>query len=559
MGVSSLEGGTGPGRGYAAREGAAIRAVAATILLVLMPSAAWAHDGFIGVGPFDPVEPSHRAVGRILPLEGLGGGLAATAPIPWALVEPTRGPAKAPAYRWKVLDDAVIVWQLAGLDPVLVLTPESPWASSPKTSSAWHKAVRGVLPRAECQGALRGATGATPPLPAAWGRWERFVRDVVERYDGDGTQDMPGLRRPIRHVQILSGIDANAWLGDDETLLRLMHHAMEGARAASDKTHILAPTIDLRATGHAPFPDAREWAFRIGRITPSNAQPLGRLEMRRHFRMARRLLELPRVYDILCQRGSPHLGDDVANVSFLRKTLDQAGAGAKGLWLVENPMRKLGAARDPGVVAPKRDEQRLRQRWLPAALNPRHAQHGRALAWLRRGQAYDLVRSFGRARAAGADAVLFFAPWDRLPPSHPQRVAARGMGLLAGVAEDAAREPKRTASWYAYAQMIGHLGGHRGAVETPIGAPGTSVIFQFDREGTRPWVAVLMLDPRLSWAGAPGQALPLRDVLVTLPSGAYTLEWIQTGPEKPRRKEVVSDGSITVQLGPEPVYLIPKR
>ena len=99
--------------------------------------------------------------------------------------------------------------------------------------------------------------------------------------------------------------------------------------------------------------------------------------------------------------------------------------------------------------------------------------------------------------------------------------------------------------------------GHRGAVETPIGAPGKSIIFRFDREGPRPWVAVLMLDPRLSWAGAPGEAMPLRNVLVKLPSGTYTLEWIRTGPDKPRTRDVVSDGSITV--GPEPVYLIPKR
>ena len=536
-----------------------IRVVVLTLMLAVLAVPAQGHEGFVGIGPFDPAEPGHRAVGRIVPFEGLGGALAATAPVPWALVEPTRGPAGSPRYQWKVLDDAVLVWQLAGLDPVLVLSPESPWASQPREKSAWHEAVRGALPRAECQGALRAATGATPLLPAAWTRWQRFVRDVVERYDGDGSQDMPGLRRPIRHVQVLHGIDPDAWLGDAESLLRLLHHAMEGARAASDKTHLLAPTMDLRATGHAPFPDEREWNFRIGRITPGNNQPLGRLEMRRHFGFAKRLLGLPRLYDILCQRGSDHLADDVANLSFLRRTLEASGAGSKGLWLVDNPMRKLGEARDPSAVAPKRDEQRLRRRWLPAALNPRHAQHGRALDWLRRGQAYDLVRGFGRARAAGADAVLFFAPWDRLPPSHPARVRARGMGLLADTADGTAKSLRPTAAWYAYAQMLGHLKGHRGAVETPIGAPGKSIIFRFDREGPRPWVAVLMLDPRLSWAGAPGEAMPLRNVLVKLPSGTYTLEWIRTGPDKPRTRDVVSDGSITVQLGPEPVYLIPKR
>ena len=115
-----------------------------------------------------------------------------------------------------------------------------------------------------------------------------------------------------------------------------------------------------------------------------------------------------------------------------------------------------------------------------------------------------------------------------------------------------------TASWYALVQACTHLRGHRGAGETPIGAPGASVIFQLEEPTPRPWAAVLLLDPRLSWAGEPGVPLPLRDVLVTLPRGTYTLEWIRTGPEAPRRREVVSDGSITVQLGPEPVYVLPQ-
>ena len=558
MAASSTEGGTGPPWGYAAPGGAAIRVAIATLVLLLLAGPAGADGPFVGLAPFDPEAPRDRDVARLARFDGMGGAHAATVPVTWGALEPARGAAGAPQYRWKALDEAILVWQLAGLEPVLVLSPQSLWAGVPREKSAWHAAVREALPRAECSGALRGATGATPPAAANWGRWQRFVRDVVERYDGDGAKDMPGLRRPLRHVQILPGVDPAAWLGDDESLLRLLHHALEGARTASDACRLLAPTIDLRATGHGPFPDEQEWRFRIGRLTPSSSQPLARLEVQRHFRLARRLLGMPRLYDILCQAGSEHLGDDVANLAFLRRTLDQSGAGAKGLWLVDSPMRKLGDARDPGVVAPKRDEQRLRRRWLPVALNPRHAQHGRALDWLRRGQAYDLVRTLGRARAAGADAVLFLAPFDELPAGDPRRARARAMGVLADVGAGAEHTLRKTASWYALAQANRLLGGHRAAVETPIGAPGYSVIFQFDREGPRPWVAILMLDARLSWAGEPGQALPVRDVLVTLPRGTYTLESIRTSAQEPRRREVTSDGALTLQLGPEPVYLIPK-
>ncbi len=559
MGASSTKGGTGPPRGYAARGGVLIRVALTILVLALAAVPAQADGPFVGVGPFDPDAARDRDVGRLARFDGLGRAYAATMPVAWGALEPSRGGTGAPTYRWKALDEAVLVWQLAGLDPVLVLSPRSPWAGVAREQSAWHASVRKVLPKADCRGALRGATGATPPAAANWGRWQRFVRDVVERYDGDGARDMPGLRRAVRHVQILDGLDPTRWLGGDEALLRLLHHAVEGARTASADCRILSPTLDLRATGHAPFPDEREWTFRIDRITPSSAQPLPRLETIRHFRQARRLLGMPRLYDILCHAGSEHLGDDVANLTFLRRSLDRAGAGSKGLWLVDNPMRKLGAARDPGVVAPKRDELRLRRRWLPPALNPKHAQHGRALAWLRRGQAYDLVRTLGRARASGADGILFLSPWDSLPPTHPRHATGARMGLLADVGAGAQRTLRRTPAWYALAQANRLLAGHRAAVETPIGAPGQSVIFQFDRDETRPWVALLLLDPRLSWAGEPGQALPLRDVLITVPRGTYVVESIQTSEREPRRTEVESDGALTLQLGPEPVYLIPKR
>lgn len=528
-----------------------------TLACLAAPARADDDRRFVGVTPLDVAREADRAVARVAALEGLGGVLVSTSPIAWGSIEPAPGRRGAPSYRWKALDEAVLVWQLAGLDPVLVLSPRSAKGGLPADKSAWHAAVRGVLDPVEAVGALRGATGATPPRPALWSRWERFVRDVVERYDGDGSKDMPGLRRPIRHVQPLAGIDAAWWLGDEEQLLRLMHHAIEGARNASEDCRVLAPTIDMRATGHAPFPDRREWDFRVNRLAPSSSQALPRLEVQRHFALARRILGMPRLFDILCQAGSTHLADDVANLTFLRRTLDAGGGSAKGLWLLDNPMRKLGDARAPGAVAPKRDERRLRQRWLPAALNPRHPQHGRAREWMRRGQAYDLVRGVCRARAAGADAVLFFAPFDALPEDHPRRGPCRGQGLLEACPGKTAPQP--TPAWYALQQAVRHLGGHRGAGETPIGAPGQSVIFQFDREQERPWVAVLLLDPRLSWAGEPAAPLPLRDVLVTLPSGSYTLEWIRTGPAEPRRREVVSDGSLTLQLGPEPVYVIPKR
>jgi len=51
-------------------------------------------------------------------------------------------------------------------------------------------------------------------LPGSWlpvdvPAYQAFVRATVERYDGDGTDDMPGLRVPIRHWQVGNEPDEN--------------------------------------------------------------------------------------------------------------------------------------------------------------------------------------------------------------------------------------------------------------------------------------------------------------------------------------------------------------
>lgn len=45
--------------------------------------------------------------------------------------------------------------------------------------------------------------------PFNWERYEKWVMAVVERYDGDGTDDMPGLKVPITHWEVFNEPDLN--------------------------------------------------------------------------------------------------------------------------------------------------------------------------------------------------------------------------------------------------------------------------------------------------------------------------------------------------------------
>lgn len=513
---------------------------------------------FLGLAALDAHAERDRDPARLERLADLGPALVRTTAVGWGQIEP-QPPRSGPArYTWKTLDDAVLVWQLTGLRPVLVLTPESTWGSLAREATPWVRRVKETLPPAESAAALREARGCAPPRPGRWLAWERFVRDVVERYDGDGKGDMPGLRRPIRHIQILDRLDPASWIGNADAYLRVLHHAGVGAKSAAKQTRIVTPAVDLQATGHAPHPDVREWDYRIDQLVPRDAV-LARLEIKRRFEHIRRLLEMPRLFDVFAHLGNAHLADDVANLRFLRRYLDEHGGSDKELWLVDNPTRKLGTARATNVVPPKDSEARLRRRWLPAARNPSHSKHAVARAWLRRGQAFDLVRGVARARAAGADAILSLAPFDELPVGFVGRREAGDQGLLAEAGRDApAAGLRRTPSWWAFGQMQRLLATHRTAGEASIGAPGQSVVFQLASKKARPWIAVLLLDPRLSWAGSPGEPLPVRDVLVPLPSGAYVLESCRLGAEAPERRRIeVKDGMVRLALTPAPLYVIP--
>jgi hypothetical protein len=82
-------------------------------------------------------------------------------------------------------------------------------------------------------------------LPVDREKYGAFVQAVVERYDGDGIQDMPGLTRPIRH-----------WIVDNEPvdrrtdypeLMRLTHEAVKTADAGAKVIvgAALGPDADL--------------------------------------------------------------------------------------------------------------------------------------------------------------------------------------------------------------------------------------------------------------------------------------------------------------------------
>ncbi len=130
-------------------------------------------------------------------------------------------------YNFVVADSVVRLFQSHGFELTWYLNCEARWA--------W------VNPNPPIR---FGASMA--PAPDKEGDWQNFVRAVVERYDGDGSDDMPGLQLPIRFYIMTGEVkfdktglgDAESppfWADTIENLLRLHRLTYAALREADPR------------------------------------------------------------------------------------------------------------------------------------------------------------------------------------------------------------------------------------------------------------------------------------------------------------------------------------
>ena len=151
--------------------------------------------------------------------------------VPWSLIEPERGG----GYRWWLLDSMVKNYQENGFSILAVLICDAPWAVEGGGKGSNYN----------------GGRTASPPMDQYWSQYEAWVKAVVERYDGDGINDMPGLKAPILDWEIESGAQHNVfWVvknkGDEaKEYGRLLRVAYEAAHAAHKDVRIVLSGINL--------------------------------------------------------------------------------------------------------------------------------------------------------------------------------------------------------------------------------------------------------------------------------------------------------------------------
>lgn len=139
----------------------------------------------------------------------------------WDHLEPRRG-----EFRWDEAYNLVKSYQAAGLDIVFTFRCNSvAWGST-------------FVQKDD----IKAPYQVKSSMPKSIDDWRNYVRAVVEKFDGDGRDDMPGLSRPIRYWQFENEF-VYQWAGTADELAELTRVTYETIKEASPEAVVIGPSL----------------------------------------------------------------------------------------------------------------------------------------------------------------------------------------------------------------------------------------------------------------------------------------------------------------------------
>ncbi len=160
----------------------------------------------------------------------------------WNVIEAVQG-----TYDWSKPDAFVNRIQAEGLQLLVLVHPYAQWDQPTKTDMNYDK-------------------------PNNMTAFKRFIAKLVERYDGDGVDDMPGLLYPIKYYEIGNEPESQTF-GDAPGTY---NDFMETVKAARDTAKIVYPDVKIVIAGATPIYDSRQFLNQVdlfwkGALNRSNA------------------------------------------------------------------------------------------------------------------------------------------------------------------------------------------------------------------------------------------------------------------------------------------------
>lgn len=422
-------------------------------------------------------------------------------------------------------------FQRAGFTELTVsLKPHSGWGS---------KAV----------GRLRSTNAA--PKPEYRDHFSRWVEAVVERYDGDGVNDMPGLRWPVRHVEIGNEFSSYEPEPVDE-YLDLLKLAYEAA-------HRAFPAVQV---GHAAFlltpvnmdvadPKDYDTVWRTTRIVDKTH---GLADIRK-------VLDHPELFDVI---NLHNLGDPYEIEHLMRWVKYETGRrGYTKPVIISDTMPTSyagwgGATACKGLalavmVPPARESDRCR---LAAYFTKMVNGDKAAVAWTRGFVAADHVQRVVIAAEQGIKLInLSFVADIGFATTKAFR-AGSGIGAWGGALRmdfNSGRVLEKYPLHHAIAQLMGHLGGYRSVTRITT-ADARARVYRIDR----PTGAVIVAWSDPQGVLLPEDGAPATDLDLPLAGSRASIEPVITavGVTAPTRTALpIENGRLKLKLTHTPLFV----
>jgi len=463
----------------------------------------------------------------------------------WGNIEPERG-----KYEWGPLDALVMEYQQAGFTGLQMdLTALSPWASS-------------ILPSL-------GNQGDAFPKVEYLNDYSSFVTAVVERYDQDGVDDMPGLLYPIHDYGVereFSGF----WPGTAEEYIRLLRIAYPTIKAADPYANVLLVAL-LMTDIFNGTPIIAEIQQRLGRKVDY---------MRKSVPEIQAILAACDAYDIVDFHSLGNYTEIPLTTAWIRQELLSLGCGEKPVWIGDAfPMSGLvgyGGLVPPTPFSPVTLESRdAMVKLLQAATDPSDPDHASSLAWLYAETAIGLTRKITVSAGEGLRGINIgnLEDWKTgIPAVDRTAVPMLGGSMLMGLTDTTVTNDKPGGTlpfsgqdwskarhvgdlrpaWRTLELVIGKIGGFTSVQKLDLGP--NIWAYQFETPTGTVWV--LWYDNNLLYL--PGETSPSVKVNLLIKSASATLTLIPTEMDQERQGIQTlqsTDGTLSFDLGATPVFI----
>lgn len=399
--------------------------------------------------------------------------------------------------------------------------------------------------------ALLRSTNASPK-PEYREHFARWVEAVVERYDGDGQADMPGLRWPIKHVEIGNEFSTYEPEPVDEYL--------DVLKLAYDAAHRAFPDVLI---GHAAFlttpvnmdvanPDEYEAVWRTTRIVDKTH---GLDDMRK-------VLDHPELFDVI---NLHNLGDPYEIEHLMRWIKYETGRRRYTKRVIISDTMPTSYAAWGGatsctgfglavMIPPAKEADRCR---LAAYFTKMVNADVATVNWTRGFIAADHVQRTIIAAEQGIELInLSFVADIAFATSKAFR-AGSGISAWSGALRidyGTGRVLEKYPLHHAITQLMGYLSGYRSL--TRVRVPDERArIYRIERQQGTVWVA--WRDPKAVLL--PEDGTPATDVEIDVGGSQATIEPVITSvgqTTQSRSTQALTGGRLRARLTHTPIYIV---